>query len=78
MTILTQEKVLLPLQDNCIFIDAYHTQIKDENNKNGCSLTIKVPSNKVKTEWDKLILNSITENLRLDKEDYKKAANSLY
>tara|TARA_Y100001958_G_scaffold159961_1_gene164680 strand:+ start:721 stop:1221 length:501 start_codon:yes stop_codon:yes gene_type:complete len=43
---------------------------EDENNKNGCSLTIKVPSNKVKTEWDKLILNSITENIRLDKEDY--------
>ena len=43
---------------------------EDENNINGCSLTIKVPNNKVKKEWDKLILNSITENLRLDKEDY--------
>tara|TARA_B100001094_G_scaffold277267_1_gene286005 strand:- start:558 stop:1055 length:498 start_codon:yes stop_codon:yes gene_type:complete len=43
---------------------------EDENNIDGCSLTIKIPNNKVKKEWDKLILNSITENLRLDKEDY--------
>ena len=44
---------------------------EDVNNIEGCSLTIKIPNNKVKKEWDKLILNSITENLKLNKEDYE-------
>ena len=43
---------------------------EDENNINGCSISFKVPNNKVKIEWDKLILNCITENLNLDKDNY--------
>ena len=44
---------------------------EDENNIDGCSLTLKVPNNKVKEEWDKLSLYCITEDLNINIEDHK-------
>jgi len=44
---------------------------EDENNINGCSLTLKVPNSEVKKEWDKLTLYCITEDLNFNKEDYE-------
>ena len=44
---------------------------EDKNNIDGCSLTLKVPNNKVKEEWDKLSLYCITEDLNINIKDYK-------
>ncbi len=44
---------------------------EDENNIDGCSLTLKVPNSKVKEEWDKLTLYCIIEDLNINIEDYK-------
>lgn len=43
---------------------------EDEKNKDGCSLTFKVPANEVKTEWDKIILDCITENIHKNIDNY--------
>ena len=43
---------------------------EDENNLNGCCLTIKIPNKNVKEEWDKLVLKCISETIHIDKEKY--------
>ena len=43
---------------------------EDENNINGCSLTIKIPSKDVKKEWDKLVLKCISENIHKNIDKY--------
>ena len=43
---------------------------EDENNIDGCSLTIKIPSKDVKKEWDSLVLKCISENIHKNLENY--------
>ena len=43
---------------------------EDKNNVNGCCLTIKIPSKDVKTEWDKLVLKCISENIHINIDKY--------
>tara|TARA_Y100001958_G_C21244817_1_gene574154 strand:+ start:341 stop:847 length:507 start_codon:yes stop_codon:yes gene_type:complete len=43
---------------------------EDENNVDGCSLTIKIPSSDVKKEWDNLVLKCISESIHKKLENY--------
>jgi hypothetical protein len=45
---------------------------EDPENRNGCCISFKVPLKDIKSEWDKLLLKIISEDIHINIDDFNK------